>query len=167
MTWVWNHSRSRNGTRLVLLAIARSGETASDSVGELADMTRLGERSVQAAIRELMTLEELAVDFRPGSASRYRVLAGGRLPLPLPAAAKRDPVPMETRLFVFERDGFRCAWCGGTEDLTIDHIYPQSLGGGHGEDNLQTLCRSHNSSKGARVGRPSPAQQALPADGRP
>lgn len=150
MTWTWNHSRSRSGPRLVLLAIAFRGETTSVSVGELADMTRLGERSVQAAIRELMALGELAVDFRPGAASRYRVLMVSRPPLPLPAPTKRDPVPPETRAFIFERDGFRCAWCGGTEDLTVDHIYPRSLGGAHTEDNLQALCRSCNSSKGAR-----------------
>lgn len=163
MTWVWNHSRSRHGTRLVLLAIARHGEQSSVSVGELADMTLLGERAVQTAIRELMALEELAVDFRPGAASRFRVLPVDRPPLPLPPPTRREPVSPETRLFVFDRDGHRCVWCGSAEDLTIDHVYPQSLGGAHTEDNLQTLCRSHNSSKGARAGW-SPS--ALPAGGR-
>lgn len=33
------------------------------------------------------------------------------------------------------------------DDITIDHILPQSYGGGHGVDNLQCMCRSCNSSK--------------------
>ena len=32
-------------------------------------------------------------------------------------------------------------------DITIDHILPQSRGGGHNIDNLQCMCRSCNSSK--------------------
>jgi 5-methylcytosine-specific restriction endonuclease McrA len=70
---------------------------------------------------------------------------------PLPAPTKRDPIPAKVRFFVFERDGYRCVFCGAVEDLTIDHIYPRILGGAHTEDNLQTLCRSCNSRKGARV----------------
>ena len=34
-----------------------------------------------------------------------------------------------------------------TEDLTIDHIFPRSLGGKSDEFNLRTLCRSCNSKR--------------------
>jgi hypothetical protein len=117
-TWVWEHSRSRHGARLVMLALGRHGEASCVGIGELAAMT---------------------------------CLMPGRPPLPLPAPVKRDPVPVETRLFVFARDGDRCIRCGSTDDLTIDHKHPRVLGGGHAEDNLQVLCRSCNSRKGARV----------------
>jgi HNH endonuclease len=55
---------------------------------------------------------------------------------------------------VFQRDGYRCIRCGtdGTEprnDLTVDHVVALSRGGDNGFDNLQTLCRSCNASKGA------------------
>jgi HNH endonuclease len=53
---------------------------------------------------------------------------------------------------VFARDGFQCSGCGvhaAAAALTIDHIHPVSLGGTNDESNLQTLCRSCNSSKGA------------------
>ena len=38
--------------------------------------------------------------------------------------------------------------CSITENLTIDHIVALSRGGSDELDNLQFLCRSHNSSKG-------------------
>lgn len=39
-----------------------------------------------------------------------------------------------------------CSVCGGTADLTVDHVIPRSLAGG-----LQTLCRPHNAAKGGRA----------------
>jgi hypothetical protein len=50
---------------------------------------------------------------------------------------------------VMERDAYRCRRCGSWIDLTIDHIKPISLGGEDDPANLQTLCRSCNSRKGA------------------
>lgn len=47
------------------------------------------------------------------------------------------------------RDGGRCLCCGATRHLQIDHIKPRYLGGGHGESNLQTLCRTCNGAKGS------------------
>lgn len=44
-----------------------------------------------------------------------------------------------------------CAACGATEDLAVDHKVPFSRGGSHHITNLQCLCRSCNSSKGART----------------
>lgn len=56
------------------------------------------------------------------------------------------------RLFlnVGRRDGFHCRVCGSTVDLSVDHISPLSAGGSDDEGNLQILCRSCNSTKGAR-----------------
>lgn len=45
---------------------------------------------------------------------------------------------------------FQCVECGKTKDLTIDHIKPVKLGGADVETNLQILCRSCNSKKGAK-----------------
>jgi 5-methylcytosine-specific restriction endonuclease McrA len=63
----------------------------------------------------------------------------------------RQPIPPELREFVFRRDGNRCGECGTTDDLTLDHVHPWSLGGPDTPENLQTLCRSCNSRKGART----------------
>lgn len=37
------------------------------------------------------------------------------------------------------------------ESLSLDHIHPHSRGGSDQPENLQTLCRSCNSKKGARL----------------
>lgn len=44
----------------------------------------------------------------------------------------------------------RCLACGEQLPLTIDHVIPISLGGPDTPDNIQPLCKSCNSSKGAR-----------------
>lgn len=44
-----------------------------------------------------------------------------------------------------------CQRCGTTENLSIDHIVPMSLGGPNTVDNTQVLCRSCNSSKSRKV----------------
>ena len=45
---------------------------------------------------------------------------------------------------------FSCVYCGATEKLTIDHIKPVKLGGTDDYSNLQILCKSCNSKKGAK-----------------
>lgn len=55
------------------------------------------------------------------------------------------------RFAVYERDGFACLHCGTNTSLSLDHIYPHSLGGEDTFDNLQTLCRPCNSRKGVKV----------------
>lgn len=51
------------------------------------------------------------------------------------------------------RDGHRCQSCGmGAKDdvkLHVDHKIPVDCGGGHGDDNLWTLCASCNLAKQA------------------
>ena len=64
--------------------------------------------------------------------------------------SKTHVVSMTTRLAVLRRDGYKCVKCQADTWLSIDHIRPQAMGGLGTEDNLQTLCRSCNSRKGAR-----------------
>lgn len=70
---------------------------------------------------------------------------------PVVRTGTREAIPERVRRLVFERDNWRCVKCWATEDLTLDHITPWSLNGPDDARNLQTLCGSCNSSKGARV----------------
>lgn len=73
----------------------------------------------------------------------------------------RDPAQSKLRAWISyrweeiasllrQRDGDECRHCGGTGRLTIDHVKPVSKGGTNALANLQLLCKSCNSRKGAR-----------------
>jgi len=52
---------------------------------------------------------------------------------------------------IFERDGYRCVYCGvqlPAEELTLDHVQPRVRGGDRSEGNLVTACRACNTLKG-------------------
>lgn len=79
--------------------------------------------------------------------------------------AHSAPMPRGVRAEVLLRDGNRCRSCGWQpgdpvpqkkgwdlyRGLEIDHIHPKSAGGSDEPDNLQVLCTSCNTSKGAKV----------------
>lgn len=64
---------------------------------------------------------------------------------------RKDVITQSLRTQVFERDAYRCINCNSHKDLAADHIHPESKGGETTLDNLQTLCRSCNSSKGTKT----------------
>lgn len=50
---------------------------------------------------------------------------------------------------------YTCVKCNGKfrkGDVDIDHIIPQSYGGGHNLNNLQCMCKHCNRSKGNDIG---------------
>lgn len=63
----------------------------------------------------------------------------------------RKKISNGLRMRVLERDGFKCKKCGAQKSLTLDHIIPYVQGGPSTEENLQTLCRPCNGSKGTKT----------------
>ena len=63
----------------------------------------------------------------------------------------RNKISAALRTAVYERDGYACVACNSRRQLSLDHIHPYSLGGGDTLENLQTLCKRCNSSKGVKV----------------
>jgi hypothetical protein len=56
------------------------------------------------------------------------------------------------RTAVFQRDGFRCVYCGSSDQrLECDHVTPLSRGGTNDLTNLATACRPCNLSKGRKT----------------
>jgi 5-methylcytosine-specific restriction endonuclease McrA len=54
---------------------------------------------------------------------------------------------------VFERDDYRCVYCGErfiADELSVDHVEPQVRGGDQSSGNLVTACRGCNTLKGHR-----------------
>jgi hypothetical protein len=106
----------------------------------IADFHRLG---CVAEARRRVERAELAVKLRAeGRVAEARAVEG---------KTRADLAQnANLRWAIFERDGYQCVRCGSRRDLTVDHVVPVSRGGLNAPDNLRTLCRRCNSSKGAR-----------------
>ncbi|NGO73469.1 helix-turn-helix domain-containing protein [Streptomyces sp. SB3404] len=73
--WVWARSESRNGPRLVMLALADRADDdgfAWPSIEDLCERTKLSPRAVQKAISNLVELGELKVESGGGRRVRNR-----------------------------------------------------------------------------------------------
>ena len=55
-----------------------------------------------------------------------------------------EPIPVDVKRFVFERDRGRCLACGSEELIQYDHVVPSSMGGGNEPENLRLLCAGCN-----------------------
>jgi len=62
----------------------------------------------------------------------------------------KQNIPQSFRMAVFERDNFTCKHCGSRNNLSVDHIIPESRGGQLTMENAQTLCKTCNCRKGNR-----------------
>ena len=166
-----------SGERLVALLIAdlipdraRQAWIAQTTLCDQSGMSPVGLRKVLAKLAErgydFRVATEKGADGRAVFASRGRSVIFQMVTLPpterppqLPKPPKaagprwrsRTPIPALVRALVMGRDGHMCVQCSATCDLTLDHIWPWSRGGTHDPANLQVLCRSCNSRKGAKV----------------
>ncbi len=57
--------------------------------------------------------------------------------------------PKLTKLEIFNRDKYICQYCGRqAKELTLDHVVPRRLGGGHSWENVVSACQACNRRKG-------------------
>jgi hypothetical protein len=76
------------------------------------------------------------------TAQHYAAYIGGTpLPRHIPG---RKRIDRELRELVYRDKGRRCAECGRTDYLTVDHIIPVALGGATNCANSRVLCEPHN-----------------------
>lgn len=85
---------------------------------------------------------------------------------PLPKKKKRRPkVNPTTRQRVYERDGYRCVYCGNDDpdQLTIDHVQPLTARGRNHYSNMVTACSGCNHEKRDRTDVKPPPPHKRPA----
>lgn len=63
----------------------------------------------------------------------------------------RRKIPVWLRQQVMREADYKCVACKSSDDLTIDHIVPVSVGGSNDKGNLQVMCRPCNSRKGTKL----------------
>lgn len=66
--------------------------------------------------------------------------------------SRRERIPQQVKVAVWQRDLGRCVECGDQKNLEFDHVIPIAMGGSNRERNLQLLCATCNRSKGATLG---------------
>ncbi len=149
---VIEHSKTRGLDYLVLFMIADGVDhtgLADPFLKDLADRCRLSEQEMVEVLDRLEAAGEITVVPYHG----YLKIAIRCVPPEVclgVSKPKKRFISRAVRRVVMERDG-SCRHCGTTENLCLDHIYPESLGGETTVENLQVLCRSCNSKKGVRV----------------
>lgn len=164
-SWIWEHSPYRGAHKLLLLVMADSAGGSGRDARYYTRMNRLTEQTNETKEDVCRLLADLEADGAiVGAGARCNESYGwywthydiiGPMPdEPLPRRRTgyiKGVIPKSIRAQVFARDGYRCVRCGATHDLAVDHIHPERHGGTLDLDNLQTLCRSCNSRKGARL----------------
>jgi len=163
------HSVVGYGTQRVRTSVRGLGKGVVTS--NSGQSTNLSYGTVQDA---LSGLEEKGVIRKDGDTTRegtpYLILLPEEIPwcaelIQKEREKKNSPSPVdektevdyyniaENRLKIFERDGYKCHYCGKQLtrfSATLDHIQPVSKKGTHSYDNLITACLHCNSRRGNR-----------------
>jgi hypothetical protein len=162
---VWEESKQTGAHLLALMFIADNADSFSGeafvTVETLAARARVDPLDVIHVINDLVNSGDVVdvasmASILTGSDPGYAITISSQY---RSAELRRDPAydvnkRQVTRIVaarVFQRDAFRCRYCGSCIDLSIDHIVPQKNGRDDSIENLVTCCRSCNSRKGART----------------
>lgn len=157
--WVgWWALGGREDLESLFDEIVRAGQTGFPTKPALLALSKLEPRTLWKtfADEDLQDLHDCCrTAGMPAAAGRF-LEAARQAPI-----LDDGKIPRKLREQVLERAGHRCQICGTTSHLSIDHkLTPWSEGGGSRDpDNLQVLCISCNSRKGARAWLAVPDEQ--------
>jgi hypothetical protein len=167
--YLFRHSIARVGNPLVrvgmpaLRKIAKS--TKSNAVGSM-----ISEEQIRTSLRALTSIGATRSEGEPNrEGTLYRVLIPDEIEAcreyrqsrvaeeektPQASEAEADFYNIkENRLKVYERDAYKCRYCGKQLTrftCTLDHVTPVAAGGTNALDNLVTACLQCNSRKHQR-----------------
>lgn len=153
-TWAMAQQAIPSPEKFVLMGMAESSDDA-DNVwgGTMEGICRFTNMQGMEVLHLIGQLADRGLVSRNGL--DFVLMAPIYEPSPIPGKSKnyfkKKPIPSRARFLVMHRDNHECKQCGATEDLTIDHIHPESKGGTNDIENLQVLCRRCNCSKGVKV----------------
>lgn len=106
-------------------------------------------------------------------ATSGKVLRAARMSLPQPSVVRLleyRKIPLRANVLsrrnILVRDRYTCVYCRkklSNSELTLDHVIPQSRGGGSDWDNLVAACKPCNNRKGSQT----PQEAGLTVPKRP
>lgn len=160
IAWAWEQAISSDA-KIVLLCMANwesgLGYPSDTTFDRLCKSSMLDEEIVDAALDEISAkCPELHFYENEGQRISYIInRQWTNEPQYITSQSKqkkykKKKISKKKRAVVFARDNHQCKHCGAIDDLTIDHITAEVNGGSQELENLQTLCRSCNSRKGAK-----------------
>jgi hypothetical protein len=165
---LFRHSIARAGNPLVRISTAGLRRVAKSAKSNAVD-SRISEDQIRTSLRILTSIGAIRSEGEPNrEGTLYRVL----IPDEIEAcreyrrkrAAKEEKTQppeadadfynvKENRIKVYERDSYKCRYCGKQLTrftCTLDHVTPVAAGGTNALDNLVTACLGCNSRKHQR-----------------
>ncbi len=107
------------------------------------------EKQIKEAIRRELLEKERLKKLRSDVINE--LISEGKLIEDFSSTNKRESIPSDIKLYVWERDKGRCVNCGNNQNLEFDHIIPFSKGGANTLKNLQLLCLQCNRQKSNKI----------------
>jgi len=110
-------------------------------------------RSKDRYISLKQTKPELIKLWNKNGSRKYRQTPKGKLSRILDSHRRRSVGKIDRVAWAEKLESFggRCAECGSSEKITIDHIVPVVKNGTNHITNLQPLCSRCNASKGSKI----------------
>jgi 5-methylcytosine-specific restriction endonuclease McrA len=149
--WAFDQKSLTPAAKLLLIHVA---DNACDAEPRVYRLERLREFAciddIAAPLAELVAKRLIGVVDENGTTITICAYAPWTEWARGPSEPPRPKISVRLRMAIYKRDGMACMVCGADEPLSIDHIVPVSKGGGNEPENLQTLCKPCNTSKGDR-----------------